>query len=129
MRMSQHTNLAKPSGTAEPAGRLGRYLSGRRGLLVLGGIAVTLGLGLNWSWLAAAGITPILVGLLPCAAMCALGLCLPRLMRPTADEAASRDMPLNEVPASSSDQPQPKPTSAQADRNTSATARSCEDYE
>lgn len=130
MRMSQHPNLAKPSGTAELAGRLGRYFSSRRGLLVLGGMAVTLGLGLNWSWLAAAGITPILVGLLPCAAMCALGLCLPRLMRPTADEqAASRDIPLNEVPASSSYQPPPKLTSAQADRNTSATARSCKDCE
>jgi periplasmic protein CpxP/Spy len=29
----------------------------------------------NWSWLVAAGAVPLLVGLLPCLAMCALSLC------------------------------------------------------
>lgn len=52
------------------------YLSGRRGLLILAGLAVIAGLVLNWSWLVAAGIAPILISVLPCVAMCALGLCM-----------------------------------------------------
>ena len=32
------------------------YLGSRRGLLVLAGLAIAMGLALNWSWLAAAGI-------------------------------------------------------------------------
>lgn len=54
------------------------YLSGRRGLLILAGLALAAGLTLNWGWLTAAGVAPILVSLLPCAAMCALGLCMNR---------------------------------------------------
>lgn len=45
--------------------------------LLLGGIAVVgVGLALNWGWLTAIGAAPILLALLPCAAMCALGLCM-----------------------------------------------------
>ena len=54
------------------------YLGGRRGLLILAGLAITAGLVLNWSWLATAGIAPILIAVLPCVAMCALGLCMSR---------------------------------------------------
>ncbi|MEQ8164705.1 MAG: hypothetical protein RID96_19910 [Nitratireductor sp.] len=55
------------------------YLGSRRGLLVLAGLAIAAGLALNWSWLAAAGIAPILISVLPCLAMCALGLCMNRM--------------------------------------------------
>ena len=89
MGVPQHTNLTSPSLRAGIVGQLGTYWSSRRGLLILGGVALTLGVGLNWGWLAAAGITPILVGLLPCAAMCALGLCLPRLIRTTSAPQAA----------------------------------------
>lgn len=52
------------------------YIGGRRGLFFLAaGIAIT-GMALNWGWLVAAGIAPILLAILPCAAMCALGLCM-----------------------------------------------------
>lgn len=54
------------------------YLGGRRGLLVLAGLAILAGLALNWGWLVTAGIAPILIGVLPCLAMCALGLCMNR---------------------------------------------------
>src|SRR3546814_14279926 len=54
------------------------YLGGRRGLLILAAVAIVAGLALNWSWLVAVGIAPILLGVLPCLAMFALGLCLPR---------------------------------------------------
>ena len=43
--------------------------------VVLGG-ATAAGLWLGWPALVAAGIAPILIGLAPCAVMCALGLCV-----------------------------------------------------
>lgn len=52
------------------------YLGGRRGLLILAGTALAAGLALNWSWLVAVGIAPLLLTALPCLAMCALGLCM-----------------------------------------------------
>ncbi len=52
------------------------YLGGRRGLIVAAALVLVAGLALNWSWLVAAGIAPLLVAVLPCAAMCALGLCM-----------------------------------------------------
>jgi hypothetical protein len=41
------------------------------------GLAALIAAGLvsNWSWLVAAGALPILIGVLPCLAMCALHLC------------------------------------------------------
>ena len=49
-----------------------RYrLRGRRGVLL-----ALAGASFGWSWLVAVGIAPILLGLLPCVAMCALGLCM-----------------------------------------------------
>lgn len=54
------------------------YFSGRRGLIVLViGIAGG-GMAMNWGWLVAVGAAPILLAVLPCAAMCALGLCMNR---------------------------------------------------
>ena len=52
-----------------------RYLGGRRGLWLIAGLALAAGLALKWDWLVAAGIAPVIVSLLPCAAMCALGFC------------------------------------------------------
>jgi uncharacterized membrane protein YadS len=39
-------------------------------------IAFAVGLALNWNWLASLGLAPLLLAILPCAAMCALGLCM-----------------------------------------------------
>lgn len=57
-------------------GLLRHYLGGRRGIIVLALTAAGAGLYLGWGWLAAAGIAPVLLALAPCAAMCALGLCM-----------------------------------------------------
>jgi len=54
------------------------WLRGWRGLTVLGLAGVTAGLWLGWSSLVAAGFAPLLLGVLPCIAMCALGLCMNR---------------------------------------------------
>lgn len=53
-----------------------------RGALVAAALAiVTIGIVMNWSVLVAAGIAPALIstGAMPCALMCALGLCMSRM--------------------------------------------------
>src|SRR5205085_10804819 len=66
------------------------YLPGRRGLIVAGAIIVATGLAFNWSWLVAAGIAPVLLSVLPCLAMCALGLRMNRMMG--GSQSATRTM-------------------------------------
>ena len=52
------------------------YLGNRWVLLALGAGVLVVGAALNWSWLVAAGIAPILIGVLPCLVMCGLGACM-----------------------------------------------------
>ena len=77
--MTIHTGPAEalPPSLARDLLHLARYyLGGPRGLLILAGLVLATGLALNWGWLTAVGIAPILISLAPCAAMCALGLCM-----------------------------------------------------
>lgn len=79
--------LARAQRAREP------LLHGRTTRKLLALLAVALaatGLTLNWSWLVAAGIAPILLALAPCAAMCALGVCMNR-KGCSPDEAARAD--------------------------------------
>ena len=55
------------------------YIGGRRTLFVLAAVLIVGGIALNWGWLVAAGLAPILITLLPCAVMCALGLCMHKM--------------------------------------------------
>ena len=58
-----------------------RYYAGLRwALVVLAAVAVVGGVMLNWSWLVAAGIAPILLTALPCLLMCGFGLCAHKLV-------------------------------------------------
>ena len=74
--------VVKSTETAEvPLSRLGLnlaryYLGNRWVLLALGAGVLVAGIGLNWSWLVAAGIAPILISVLPCLVMCGLGFCM-----------------------------------------------------
>ena len=76
-------NESNTSATPAPETSLGQdvlallrhWLGGRRRLLALGLVAAG-GLWLGWPTLVAAGIAPLLLAVLPCAAMCALGLCM-----------------------------------------------------
>lgn len=52
------------------------WAGSRIGLVVIAGVAIVAGLWFNWSWLVAAGVAPLIVGVLPCVAMCALGVCM-----------------------------------------------------
>lgn len=67
------------------------FVGSRAGLIALGLGATGLGLAANWTWLSAVGATPLILSLLPCAAMCALGLCAPGMMRRKAPTSDSRD--------------------------------------
>ena len=84
---NESTNTAEPS-LGKDVLNLGRYylwratnwarpyLGGRRGLIFLAVAVLGVGAALNWGWLVAIGLAPILLALAPCAAMCALGLCM-----------------------------------------------------
>lgn len=78
MTTPRSTETAETSLTRDLIYAARYYLGNRRGLLILAGLAIVAGLALNWSWLAAVGIAPILISVLPCLAMCALGLCMNR---------------------------------------------------
>ena len=64
--------------TAEGTPRIFRspWLSKQRTVLLAGLGTLGAGLALNWDWLTAVGVAPILLSLAPCAAMCGLGLCM-----------------------------------------------------
>lgn len=61
-----------------PAGKAA-WLSPRNvliGAIALGGAT---GLLFGWNWLVAAGFASVILGLLPCLVMCALGMCMSRM--------------------------------------------------
>lgn len=53
-----------------------RWLTRRRLLFVGAATVMGGGMALNWGWLTAIGLAPVLVSLAPCAVMCGLGLCM-----------------------------------------------------
>ena len=80
--MTATTNSNESSSTSSEAAaqaRFRRYLGGRRGLIFLTVAVLVIGAYFNWGWLVAAGIAPLLLAFAPCAAMCALGLCMGRM--------------------------------------------------
>ena len=52
----------------------------RPGLIVLVLAAIGLGLTSSWGWLSAIGAAPLILAVLPCAGMCAVGACMPMMM-------------------------------------------------
>ena len=67
------------------------FLSGRSGLIAAAVLIITAGIVFNWSWLVAAGFAPIILAVLPCAAMCALGLCANKLAARAEGSDAAKD--------------------------------------
>lgn len=81
MSVSTGTTKTEAMSLARIIGARARhYLRGRRGLMLFGGAAVVAGIVFNWSWFVAGGLAPILLAVAPCAAMCALGLCVNKMM-------------------------------------------------
>ena len=60
----------------ENAGKRTRWLMRRRLLFVGAATVMGGGMALNWGWLTAIGLAPILLSLAPCAVMCGLGMCM-----------------------------------------------------
>ena len=75
--------------TESAIGLLRHYFGGRRGLILLTVTALGAGLFLNWGWLVAVGVAPLLLALAPCAAMCALGLCMNKMGRPSGPSSSN----------------------------------------
>ncbi len=94
------TNSSETTLTQDLVNAVRYYLRGRRGLIIIATVTVIAGLALNWSWLVAAGIAPILLGVLPCLAMCALGLCMHRAVHRTPGRQAATRQRLRLPPPS-----------------------------
>jgi hypothetical protein len=77
------SNSAEAPPRTTPSRSFAAWLSaavrGRRRFVALAALVLVLGAALNWTWLVAAGVAPLLVSALPCVAMCALGLCMKRM--------------------------------------------------
>jgi len=71
--------ISSPGPARDVLNGLRRHLGGRRGIMIAAGAALAIGLAANWSWLVAIGLAPLLLGVLPCLAMCALGLCMNKM--------------------------------------------------
>src|SRR3989442_7492935 len=77
---SDATKTASPSPARDLLAAARRYLGRRRALVILAIAALIGGIALNWTWLVAAGIAPLLLTALPCLVMCGLGLCMNKLI-------------------------------------------------
>ncbi len=97
--MIASVETTKTSGTP-PDGNLldrARRFGGRRGLIVLTVAVIGAGLALNWSWLVAVGVAPVLLAFAPCAAMCALGLCMNKMGGKSCSDKSAPDNPVKLV--------------------------------
>jgi hypothetical protein len=83
------------------------YLGGRTGIVLAAAAVLGAGAYLNWGWLAALGLAPVIISALPCAAMCALGLCMSRMGGGScsAESGVPDDAKALPVPAPSLDRP------------------------
>ena len=73
------------------------------------GVAIaTAGLAFNWSWLVAAGLAPLLLSVLPCVAMCALGLGMSRMTGASCSKQAAPQEGGETMPAPAALQAQPE---------------------
>ena len=79
MSSQETVNATKASLAQDWLNALRYWLRGRNGVIALILLAVVIGAALSWSWLVAVGIAPLLITILPCAAMCALGLCMNKM--------------------------------------------------
>lgn len=79
MEQSQATHANTSPRGCNPVLTLGGRVSQGTGITVLVTAAVGAGLTFGWDSLAALGLTTVIVSLLPCVLMCAVGLCASRM--------------------------------------------------
>ncbi len=117
---------AKPYQTSlsQDLGALLRYgisavrarLGGRGTLILLGIAAAGGGIVFGWSWLAAIGLAPILLALAPCAAMCALGLCMQRMAGKSCSSQGGRSPDAREMGSDTTSASDPVSSVARSER-------------
>lgn len=94
--MSKAVESAKPAepSLASAAFALARYYLRKPWVLIVLSAAVLVPAAiLNWGWLVAVGVAPLLLALAPCAAMCALGLCASRMGGKSSSSASKPEEP------------------------------------
>jgi hypothetical protein len=120
MSSPETAGVAKPSLAQDWLYALRYWLRGPKGIAVLVVSALVVGAALNWSWLVAVGIAPLLVTTLPCAVMCGLGLCINKMAGGSCATSARADAPMPEVDRQTAAAPEPDqgpsvPLTAEAD--------------
>lgn len=79
----ENAEMAKESAACRsqgPSGSLRVLLKNRKLMMLTAAVVIAGGLVLNWGWLVAVGLAPLILSVLPCLAMCALGLCMNKLV-------------------------------------------------
>ncbi len=77
MSLSESTKTKEASLARDVLFAARYYLGNRRALLILGGLAMAIGLYFGgWGWLVVAGLAPLVLSLLPCTVMCVFGVCM-----------------------------------------------------
>jgi hypothetical protein len=95
IEIGKYSMPARNSPVRKSAGKVRGWLTRPRGLIVVAIAIIGGGLALGWNWVVAAGLAPLLLAVAPCAAMCALGLCLMAKGNPS---CAKRKSTENAVP-------------------------------
>ena len=76
IEIGKYSTPARNSPVRKNAEKVRDWLMRPRGLIVVAIVIIGAGLALGWDWVVTAGLAPLLLAVAPCAAMCALGLCL-----------------------------------------------------
>ena len=113
---TQVTRQSQTSLGQDVLGFVRYWLRDRRVLIGLAAAAVVGGGVLNWGWLVAIGIAPVILAVAPCAVMCALGLCSMSMMNKKDGASCGKKAASDEktdsntrLAATASDQPDRKP--------------------
>ena len=99
MSSPETVGATRPSLAQDWLHALRYWLRGPRGLAALVLSALAIGAALNWSWLVAVGVAPLLLTALPCAVMCGLGLCMNKMTGGSCSTSSSAaDLPGTPMP-------------------------------
>ena len=94
---AEATQTNETSSIGGVASRVRHYLFGRVGLILVAATVVGAGLILNWSWLVAIGVAPVLLAVGPCIAMCALGMCMNKMAGKSCSKESESATPRKEI--------------------------------
>ena len=101
MSSPEMAGATKPSLAQDWLSALRYWLRGRNGVIAMIVLTVVIGAALNWSWLVAVGVAPLLLTVLPCAVMCGLGLCMNKMTGSSCSTSSSAadhpDTPMTDV--------------------------------